>query len=153
VGDITGGWMNSHAASTMAVAAAENAMGRTNEFPFHIVPRGIWTFPQIGAVGLTEEQAEANGFEVEVGNFPYSMNGLAMCHGELEGSVKIVSDSSTGEILGIHIVGANATELVGEAVLALQLECTADELAHSIRVHPTLSEALMDAGRNASGWK
>lgn len=153
VGDITGGWMNSHAASAMAVTAAENAMGRTNEFPFHLVPRGIWTFPQIGAVGLTEEQAEKKGFEVEVGDFPYSMNGLAMCHGELAGSVKIVSEAGYGEILGIHIVGANATELVGEAVLALQLECTADDLAHSIRVHPTFSEALMDAGRDASGWK
>jgi dihydrolipoamide dehydrogenase len=153
VGDITGGWMNSHAASAMAVTAAENAMGQTNEFPFHLVPRGIWTFPQIGAVGLTEEQAEKKGIEVEVGDFPYSMNGLAMCHGELAGSVKIVSDASCGEIIGIHIVGANATELVGEAVLALQLECTADELARSIRVHPTLSEALVDAGRDAAGWK
>ncbi len=153
VGDITGGWMNSHAASAMAVTAAENAMGQTNEFHIHLVPRGIWTFPQIGAVGLTEEQAEKNGVEVEVGDFPYSMNGLAMCHGELAGSVKIVSDASCGEIIGIHIVGANATELVGEAVLALQLECTADELAHSIRVHPTLSEALVDAGRDAAGWK
>jgi dihydrolipoamide dehydrogenase len=152
VGDITGGWMNSHAASAMAVTAAENAMGRTSEFPFHIVPRGIWTFPQIGAVGLTEEEAEKNGFEVEIGDFPYSMNGLAMCHGETDGSVKVVSEAEYGEILGIHIVGANATELVGEAVLALQLECTADELAHTIRVHPTLSEALMDAGRDASGW-
>jgi dihydrolipoamide dehydrogenase len=153
VGDITGGWMNSHAASAMAVTAAENAMGQTNEFSFHLVPRGIWTFPQVGAVGLTEEQAEKKGIDVEVGDFPYSMNGLAMCHGELAGSVKIVSDASCGEILGIHIVGANATELVGEAVLAVQLECTADELAHSIRVHPTLSEALVDAGRDAAGWK
>lgn len=153
VGDITGGWANSHAASAMAVTAAENAMGQANEFPNHLVPRGIWTFPQIGAVGLTEEQAEKEGFEVEVGDFPYSMNGLAMCHGELAGSVKIVSDASSGEIIGVHIVGANATELIGEAVLAVQLECTTDELAHSIRVHPTLSEALVDAGRDAAGWK
>jgi dihydrolipoamide dehydrogenase len=152
VGDATGGWMNSHAASAMAVTAAENAMGQSNDFPFHLIPRGIWTFPQIGAVGLSEEDAERQGFDVEVGDFPYSINGLAMCHGEVDGAVKIISDSAFGDVLGVHIVGANATELVGEAVMALQLECTADTLAHTIRVHPTFSEALMDAGRDASNW-
>ena len=152
IGDLTGGWMNSQAASGMAVAAAENAMGQNNAFPFHLVPRGIWTIPQVGAVGLSEEEAEEKGYEVEIGDFPYAINGLAMCHGEVDGSVKIVMEEESEEILGVHIVGANATELVGEAVMALQLECTADELAHSIRVHPTFSEGMMDAGRDAGKW-
>jgi dihydrolipoamide dehydrogenase len=152
IGDVTGGWMNSHSASAMAVTAAENAMGQTKEFLFKLIPRGLWTFPQVGSIGLSEEDAEKEGFEVEVGNFPYAINGLAMGYGDVDGAVKIVMEAKTEEILGIHIVGANATELVGEAVMALQLECTADELAHTIRVHPTFSETLMDAGRDASGW-
>jgi len=152
IGDATGGRMSSHAASAMGVTAAENAMGKANRFPFHLIPRGIWTFPQVGAVGLSEEEAEKRGYEVEVGDFPNSINGLAMCHGEVDGAVKIVSDAEYGDVLGIHIVGANATELIGEAVLALQLECTADMLARSIRVHPTFSETIMDAGRDASHW-
>lgn len=152
IGDTTGGWMNSHMASAMGVTAAENAMGQTKHFAFELVPRGMWTYPQVGSVGLTEEEAEKKGFEVEVGDFPYAINGLAMGYDDVDGAVKIVMEAETREILGIHIVGANATELVGEAVMALQLECTVDELAHSIRVHPTFSEALMDAGRDAAGW-
>lgn len=152
VGDITGGWMNSHAASAMGVAAAENAMGLENPFPFNLIPRATWTCPQTGSVGLTEEEAEKEGYEIEIGDFPYAINGLAMSYGQLNGSVKIVTNAQNDDILGIHIVGDNATELVGEAVMALQLECTADELAHTIRVHPTFSEAMMDAGRDAAHW-
>ncbi len=152
IGDLTGGWLNSHSASAMGVGAAENAMGQSNIFPFQIVPRGIWTIPQIGAAGLSEEEAENRGFEVETGSFPYSINGLAMGYGEVDGAAKIVFDAESQELLGIHIVGSNATELIGEAVMALQLECTTDELAHTMRVHPTFSETIMDAGRDASKW-
>jgi dihydrolipoamide dehydrogenase len=152
IGDCTGGWMLSHASSSMAVTAAENAMGRSEKFPFHLVPRGSWTTPEVGAVGLSEEEAEKKGLEIETGIFPYSINGLAACRNEVDGAVKIVSDAKYGEILGVHIVGGGATELVGEAVLAMQLECTAREFARSIRVHPTFSEALVDAARDAEKW-
>jgi dihydrolipoamide dehydrogenase len=152
IGDVTGGWMLSHASSSMAVTAAENAMGKTGKFPFHLVPRGIWTIPEVGAVGLSEEEAEKRGIDVEVGDFPYSINGLAMARNEMDGAVKIISEARYGEILGVHIVGANATELVGEAVLAMQLEATARELASSIRVHPTFSESIVDAARDAENW-
>jgi dihydrolipoamide dehydrogenase len=148
IGDAVGGWMLSHAASSMAVTAAENAMGHNTKFPFHLIPRGIWTIPQVGAVGLSEEAAEKKGIDVEVGDFPFAINGVAMVNDEMPGSVKIVSDARYGEILGVHIVGAHATELVGEAVLAMQLECTVKELARSIRVHPTFSESVVDAGRD-----
>lgn len=152
IGDVTGGWMLSHASSSMAITAAENAMGKTRKFPFHLVPRGIWTIPEVGAVGLSEEEAEKRGIAVEVGDFPYSINGLAMARNEMDGAVKIISDARYGEILGVHIVAANATELVGEAVLAMQLEATARELANSIRVHPTFSESVVDAARDAENW-
>jgi dihydrolipoamide dehydrogenase len=152
IGDAIGGYMLSHAASSAGVTAAENAMGSAVSFPFHLIPRGIWTIPQVGAVGLSEEEAEKKGIDVEVGDFPYAINGLAMACDEMVGAVKVVSESRYGEILGVHIVGANATELVGEAVLAMQLECTLKELAHSIRVHPTFSESIVDASRDAMNW-
>jgi dihydrolipoamide dehydrogenase len=152
VGDATGGWMLSHAASSMAVTAAENAMDQAKSFPFHLIPRGIWTIPQVGAVGLSEEEAEKKVKDVDVGGFPYAINGVAMACDEMAGAVKVVFEPRYGEILGVHIVGVNATELVGEAVLAMQLECTVKEFAQSIRVHPTFSESVVDAGRDALNW-
>jgi dihydrolipoamide dehydrogenase len=152
IGDAIGGWMLSHAASSAGVTAAENAMGQAVLFPFHLIPRGIWTIPQVGAVGLSEEEAAKKGIDVEVGDFPYAVNGLAMACDEMVGAVKIISEPRYGEILGVHIVSANATELVGEAVLAMQLECTLKELANSIRVHPTFSESIVDASRDALNW-
>jgi dihydrolipoamide dehydrogenase len=152
IGDATGGWMTSHAASSMAVSAAENAMGRDVKFPFRLIPRALWTLPQVGSVGLTEEEAENKGFDVDVGSFPYAINGLAMVQNEMTGSVKIVCEAEYGEILGVHIVGAHATELIGEGVMAMQLECTVRELATSIRCHPTYSEAVVDAARDTLDW-
>jgi dihydrolipoamide dehydrogenase len=152
VGDCTGGWMLSHAASAMAITAAENALGQSKKFPYHLISRGIWSIPEVGAVGLSEEEAEKAGHEVETGGFPYSINGLAMARNELAGEVKVVFDPEFGEILGVHIVGSGATELVGEAALAMQLECTVQELAAGFRAHPTYSEAVVDAARDARGW-
>jgi dihydrolipoamide dehydrogenase len=152
IGDVTGGWMLSHAASTMGVIAAENAMGGQAVFRSHLVPRGLWTNPEMAAVGISEEEAGKQGLDIKVGYFPYPVNGLAMLRSQVDGAVKIISDAKYGQILGVHIVGAGATEVIGEAVLALQLECTVDELAHSIRMHPTFSECMMDAARDASSW-
>ena len=152
IGDATGGWMLSHVASSMAVTAAENAMGKTGSYPFYLIPRGLWTIPEVGAVGLSEEEAEKKGYDVEIRDFPYSINGLAMARNEVDGAVKIISDSRYGEILGVHIVGANATDLIGEAVLAMQYEGTVRSWAKSIRVHPTFSETVVDAARDAANW-
>lgn len=152
IGDAVGGWMLSHAASAMGIVAAENAMGKTSKFPFELIPRGIWTIPQVGAVGLSEAEAEDQGYEVEMGDFPYPINGLAMAQDQLTGAVKIVSDSRYGKILGVHVVGAQAVELVGQAVLAMQLESTVGEFAKSIAVHPTFSETLVEASRDAAQW-
>jgi dihydrolipoamide dehydrogenase len=152
IGDITGGRMLSHVASSMGVMAAENSLGAKEKYPYHLIPRGLWTMPQVAAVGLSEEEAEKKGYEVEVGDFPYAINGLAMAENRVNGSVKIVSESEYGGILGVHIVGEHATELIGEAVMAMQLEGTADDLAKSIRIHPTYSEAVVDAARDVNHW-
>jgi len=152
IGDATGGSMLSHAASSMAVFASENAMGANNHYPFHLIPRCLWTQPEMGTVGLSEEDAEKKGYDVETGVFPYAINGLAMVHNQVDGAVKIVSDARYGEILGVHIVGSNASEVIGEAVTAIQLEATVQELARGIRVHPTFSEAVVDAARDTGSW-
>jgi len=152
IGDATGGTMLSHAASSMAVFAAENAMGANNAYRFELIPRCLWTEPEMGSVGLSEEDAEKKGFDVETGVFPYAINGLAMSRNQVDGAVKIVSDAQYGEILGVHIVGSNATEIIGDAVTAMQLEATVQELARGIRVHPTFSEAVVDAARDAGNW-
>ncbi len=152
IGDVVGRTMQSHAASAMAVKAAENVMGQSNPFPFNLVPRGIWSFPEVASVGLTEEEAEDQDLDISVGEFPYSINGLAMAVNEIKGSVKVISDDQYGKILGVHIVGPNANELIGEAVVAMQFEYTIAELAAGIRVHPTFSENVVDAARDAQGW-
>jgi dihydrolipoamide dehydrogenase len=152
IGDATGGTMLSHAASSMAVFAAENATGANNIYPCHLIPRCLWTQPEMGSVGLSEEDAEKKGFDVETGIFPYAINGLAMSRNQVDGAVKIVFDAKYGEILGVHIVGSNATEIIGEAVTAMQLEATVQELARGIRAHPTFSEAVVDAARDAGNW-
>jgi dihydrolipoamide dehydrogenase len=152
IGDATGGTMQSHAASAMAVVAAENAMGSNRKFPHHLVPTGVWTSPEVASVGLTEDAAEDQGLDVEVGEFPYAINGLAMSRNLINGVVKIVKDARYGEILGVHIVGPNATEIIGDACNAMQLESTSEELAYGIRLHPSYSEALVDAARDCEGW-
>ena len=152
IGDAIGGWMLAHASSSMGITAGENAMGKKHTFAFHLIPRGIWTLPEVGAVGLTEKEAKKKGMELQIGDFPYSIDGLAMARNQMEGSVKIISDARYGEILGVHIVGACATELIGEAVLSMQLEATVQELSKSIRVHPTFSESVVDSARDALSW-
>jgi dihydrolipoamide dehydrogenase len=152
IGDATGGWMLSHGASSMAVCAAENCLGKGSKYAGHLLTRAMWTIPQMGAVGLSEEEAEKKGLEIEIGSFPYSINGYGMLRGEVDGAVKIVSDAGTGEILGVHIVGSAATETIGEAVLAMQLECTVAELARGVRAHPAFCETVVDAARDAAGW-
>ena len=152
IGDATGGWMLAHASSAMGITAGENTMGKKYTFAFHLIPRGIWTLPEVGAVGLTEKEAKKKGMDLQIGDFPYSIDGLAMARNQMEGSVKIISDARYGEILGVHIVGACATELIGEAVLSMQLEATVQELSKSIRVHPTFSESVVDSARDALNW-
>jgi dihydrolipoamide dehydrogenase len=102
-------------------------------------------------VGLTEEEAQAKGYTVRIGKFPFRASGKALIEGETEGFVKILSDGKTGEILGVHIIGPHASDLIAEAVLAMSVECTPEELAWAIHAHPTLSEAVMEAAEAVFG--
>ncbi|MCJ7773752.1 MAG: NAD(P)/FAD-dependent oxidoreductase, partial [Desulfobacterales bacterium] len=152
IGDVTGGWQLSYAATVMGVVAAENAMGQASVFNNRLVPRGVNTFPEAAAIGLSEEEAEQMAYEVEVGNFPMSINGVAIARGELDGAVKIVSEAKYGEVLGVHIVGSHANELIWGAGLAMQMEATVEDIARTIVVHPTFSESIPLASQDAMNW-
>jgi len=108
-------------------------------------PAGTYTEPQIGSVGFTEAQAKEKGLEIKVGKFPFAGNSKATIVGGHDGFVKIVSDARYGEILGVHIIGPQATELIAEAVAVMELEGTVEEMMFTVHAHPTLSESLLDA--------
>lgn len=143
-GDVVGGIMLAHLASAEGECAAQNALGQASDMSYGAVPSCIYTFPEVASVGLTEEQAWQT-HDIRVGRFPFRANGKAVVLNELEGMVKILSDGSSGEVLGVHIIGPHATELIAEAVLGIRKKMTAGDFAHTIHPHPTLSEALMEA--------
>ncbi|MBI5956660.1 MAG: NAD(P)/FAD-dependent oxidoreductase, partial [Chloroflexi bacterium] len=151
IGDATGGQMLSHLASVQGLVAAENAMGRARRMDYRAVPRCLHTDPEVGCVGLTEAQAEEQGYQFKTSTIPFTLSARATTLGELEGAVKIVAEARYGKILGVHIIGPQATELIGEAALAIQLEATAEDLAYAIRAHPTLAESQVEAARDILG--
>ncbi|HEX8816014.1 MAG TPA: dihydrolipoyl dehydrogenase [Terriglobales bacterium] len=115
------------------------------------IPGATYCHPEIGSVGLTQAKAEQLGYQVKIGKFPFTANSRASIVGQHEGFIKIVADSEHGEILGVHIIGPQATELIAEAVAAMELEVTAEDLAWTIHAHPTLSEAMLDAANSVFG--
>ncbi len=149
-GDIVGGMMLAHLATAEAECAARNIMGQKCAMNYRAVPACIYTDPEIASVGLTEENAQKVA-DIQVGTFPFRGNGKAIVMGKTEGLVKIVADRKYGEVLGVHIIGPHATDMIAEAALGMNLEMTVDELAHAIHPHPTLTEAVMEAGQNLSG--
>jgi dihydrolipoamide dehydrogenase len=151
IGDLVGGIMLAHKASAEAEAAVANILGGRKEVNPARIPRCIWGLTEIGAVGLTEQEARASGRPVKVGRFPYSYSGAAQAMGKGDGFVKVIGDSDTGEILGVHIVGEHATDLIGESVMAMTLESAVEDLAGVIKPHPTLSENLMEAAKDWVG--
>jgi dihydrolipoamide dehydrogenase len=141
----------SHRAAEMGIVAAENAMGRGNSLNPRTLPRVLFTDPEVASVGLTPQEARAKGYEVIVGAAPLSMNPLGMLLGENEGIVEVVADRSYGEILGVHLIGTAVSEMIGGALMAIQMEATVNELAAIPFPHPTLSESLAEAARDALG--
>lgn len=151
-GDVAGGkLLYSALATASGIVAAENAMGRERRLDRLAVPRFAFTIPEVAAVGLTEDQALDAGHDIETANVAFSGNPRAISLGETEGGIKLVVDRKRGKVLGVHIIGHRATELIAEAALAIQMETLAEDFAQAIRVHPTLSESLLEAGRVALG--
>lgn len=151
IGDVNGKQMLAHVASAEGLVAVENILGGSAAINYDKVPACIYTFPEVAAVGLTEQEAVKRGHTVKVGTFPLAANGKALAEGEPDGMIKIVADARYGEVLGVHIVAANATDLISEAVAALELEATLEDLASAIHPHPTTSEIVMEAAQAALG--
>lgn len=150
VGDVVGG-AYAHVALAQGIVAAENALGMESMFRGKVVPRCIFTVPEVAAVGLTEKEALNLGYNVRTGRFNFTASGAALAMGEAEGFSKVVADSKTGEILGVHIIGSRATESISAASVAMSLEATVTELASVVIPHPTMSEALKEAALAVEG--
>jgi len=152
IGDMAGNQLLAHKAMAEGVVAAEAIAGRSpRPVDYGNVPSCTYCRPQVASIGLTEAGARANGREVVVGRFPFTANGKAVALGETEGFLKVVADKTTGELLGVHIVGAEATELIHEFAVGRTLEATLEELIHTVHAHPTLSEAALEAMLAALG--
>lgn len=151
VGDVTGKMMLAHAASAQGIVAVENIAGKNREMDYQKIPSCIYTFPEVASVGLKEEEARQQGYELRVGRFPFRYSGKALAIGEPEGFAKIIAEKELGQILGVHIIGERATDLIGECVLAMNLEGTIEEWGEVVKGHPTLSEILTEAALDWQG--
>ncbi len=148
IGDVVGGIMLAHVASTEGIVAAENIMGHSMEMDYNIVPAGIFTMPEIGSVGLREKQAKDKGIDIKIGRFQFRGLGKAHAMGEIAGMAKIIADAKTDKVLGLHIIGAHAADLVHEGAIAMKLGAKAKDIGNTIHAHPTLSEAIMEASED-----
>lgn len=152
IGDVTGKLLLAHVASAQGVVAAEAMAGRNPQpLVYQDMPRATYCQPQVASMGLTERAAREGGHQVKVGKFPFAANGKAVALGVTEGFVKIVADAKYGEILGAHMVGHDVTDMLAELSVAKMLEGTALEVGRTVHAHPTLSEALMEAGLGVFG--
>ena len=151
IGDVTGKMMLAHVASEQGLVAVENALGGDTHMDYSAIPAGIFTRPEIGSVGLREFEAAGRGLSIKVGRFPYRALGKAHVMGELPGIIKIISDAKTDKVLGMHICGAHATDLVHEGVLAIKMGATAAQLGQMVHAHPTLAEGIREAAEDVHG--
>src|SRR5215217_9334720 len=152
IGDVTGKFMLAHVAEAMGIVAAETIAGaETMPINYDMVPRATYCQPQIGSFGYSEAQAKERGYDVKTAKFPFSANGKAHGLGEATGFVKLVADAKYGEILGLHMIGPDVTELLPELTLAQLWDLTAEEVARNVHAHPTLSEALKEVAHGISG--
>jgi dihydrolipoamide dehydrogenase len=151
IGDVTEQPLLAHKASKEGIVAAEVIAGRTSAYDVVAMPAVIFTDPEIATVGMSEAEAKEQGIEVRIGKFPFGANGRALSVSEPDGMVKMIGDAQTGRLLGVHIVGAEASNLIAEAALALEMGATVEDLALTVHAHPTLPETLMEAAEATLG--
>jgi len=151
IGDVVGQPLLAHKASKQGIVAAEVICGQASAADSKAIPSAIWTDPEIATVGLTEAEAKKQGYDPIVGKFPFTALGRAMAVGETDGFIKVVAHKESEQILGVHMAGADVTDLISEAALAIEMGATLDDLALTVHPHPTLPEALMEASEAAKG--
>ena len=145
IGDVIRGPMLAHKAEEEGIAAVEGMAGTPAHVNYEAIPNVVYTWPELASVGCSEEEAQARGLSVSVGRFPFLANGRARCMNETEGSVKVIADARTDRLLGLHILGPRASDLIAEAAVAIEFGASAEDLARAVHAHPTLPEAVKEA--------
>jgi dihydrolipoamide dehydrogenase len=145
IGDVIAGPMLAHKASDEGIAVVERLAGQASHVNYDAIPSVVYTWPELASVGMSEEQAQTQGIAIRVGTFPFLANGRARCMNETDGLVKIIADAATDRVLGVHILGPRASDLIAEAVIAMEFGASAEDIARSAHAHPTLPEAIKEA--------
>ncbi len=151
IGDVIAGPMLAHKAEDEGIAVAEILAGQAGHVNYDAIPNVIYTFPEVASVGKTEEELKAAGIAYKIGKFPFTANGRAKVNKTTDGFVKILADSTTDRVLGVHIIGADAGTLIGEVTLAIEFGASAEDIARTCHAHPTLSEAVKEAALAVDG--
>lgn len=151
IGDVVRGPMLAHKGSEEGVMAAERIAGEPGSVNYDVMPNVVYTHPEVAWVGKTEEQLKSEGVDYQVGTFPFAASGRAKAKGDTTGMVKIIRDKGTDRMLGAHLIGPSASELLAQSVLAMEFDATIEDIAHTIHAHPTLSEAMHEAALSADG--
>ena len=151
IGDVIQGAMLAHKAEEEGVFVAETIAGEKPHINYNLIPGVVYTWPEVAAVGQTEEQLKTNGVAYKTGSFPYKANGRAVASIDTGGLVKVLAHSETDEILGVHIIGPRAADIIGEAVVAMEFRASAEDIGRISHAHPTFAEALKEASLDASG--
>jgi dihydrolipoamide dehydrogenase len=151
IGDVVAGPMLAHKAEDEGVACVELLAGKAGHVNYDAIPSVVYTFPELGSVGITEEQAKAQGIDVRIGRFPFIANARAKTMGETEGAVKMIADARTDRILGVHILAPQASDLIAEAAIAIEMGASSEDVARSTHAHPTLPEAIKEAALAVDG--
>jgi len=152
IGDVREGAMLAHKAEDEAVACAETIAGRAGHVNYDAIPSVIYTYPEVAVVGKTEEELKAAGVTYKVGKFPFTANARAKTNITTEGFVKIIADAKTDRVLGVHMIGPDAGNMIGEASLAIEFSASSEDIARTSHAHPTLSEAVRQAAMGVGGW-
>jgi len=151
IGDVVGGAMLAHKAEEEGVALAEILAGQHGHVNYNAIPGVVYTWPEVAAVGRTEEQLKSEGVEYKVGKFPFTANSRARANGDTDGFVKIIADAKSDEVLGCHIIGPSAGDLIGEVVLGMEFRAAAEDIARTSHAHPGLAEAIKEAALGVAG--
>jgi dihydrolipoamide dehydrogenase len=151
IGDVIAGPMLAHKAEEEGVAAVERMAGVAGHVNYDAIPSVVYTHPELASVGMTEEAAKKAGRSIRIGKFPFKANARARCNGDTDGFAKVIADAETDTVLGIHIIGAGASELIAEAAVAMEYVASAEDIARSVHAHPTLAEAIKEAALAVDG--
>ena len=151
IGDVNGHSMLAHTASMEGLVAVDNILGKARKIDYRRIPSCIYIHPEVASVGLTEAQARAEFKDIKVGRFPVTANGKSVVEGELRGKIKVIIEPLYGEILGVHIHCSHATDMIAEAVVAMQGELTVEEMLAAVHPHPSISEIVPEAFHAALG--